>query len=299
MDGSKIKINKKHGYYEVTPKPSEKELQEYYENKYYQEQKATYVKHYEDAELSYFYNKIDQKFHVINKLLSLGNNKSLLDIGCGEGFTLNYYKQKFWNVTGIDFSDFGLKTNNPDLLPNLKQGNIFKEITKLVNLKIKYDVVWLDNVLEHVIQPEDLIQQCYKITKNGGALVIEVPNDYSDFQKELLETKKIEKKYWEALPDHLTYFSSKSLQNICEYIGWKTVKIISDFPIEWFLSNKNSNYVNNNNTGKEAHNSRVFVENFIHNNQKNNMDNIINFYESMAKIGQGRQIIGFFIKNEI
>lgn len=193
MDGSKIKINKKHGYYEVTPKPSEKELKEYYENKYYQEEKATYVKHYEDAELSYFYNKIDQKFHVINKLLSSGNNKSLLDVGCGEGFTLNYYKQKFWNVTGIDFSDFGLKTNNPDLLSNLKQGNIFKEIIKLVNLKIKYDVVWLDNVLEHVIDPEDLIQQCYKLTKNGGALVIEVPNDYSDFQKELLETKKIEK----------------------------------------------------------------------------------------------------------
>jgi len=51
------------------------------------------------------------------------------------------------------------------------------------------------------------------------------------------------------------------------------------------------------NVGKEAHKARVFIENFLH--KGNDTYQIVNFYEMMAKIGQGRQLIGFFIKNEI
>jgi len=298
MKNKEIKINTKFGYFEVIPKPTEEELKAYYQEKYYQDAHGNYEKNYEGSEKSYFYNKVYQKNYIIHKLCNRKNDKSILDIGCGEGFTLNYYKQKGWNVTGIDFSSFGIKANNPQLLPYFKQGNIFEEINKLIENNKEFNVVWLDNVLEHVIDPQKLIQQCYFLTKRGGVFVVEVPNDYSDFQKALLNSKVINKKYWEAYPDHLSYFSYSSLQNLCESIGWKTGKIISDFPIEWFLSNEKSNYINNK-VGKEAHKSRVFIENFLHNNQEQNMDNLIDFYESMAKIGQGRQIIGFFKKDEV
>ena len=242
MDKIEFKINTEFGYYEITPKPSEEEFRAYYQDKYYQNENATYEKHYEDIELSYFYNKVEQKNYVIKKIINQKNHQSILDIGCGEGFTLGYYKEKGWNITGVNFSNFGIKTNNPQLLPFLIQGDIFDEVNKLVKNNKKYDVVWLDNVLEHVIDPKNLIQQCYNLTNNGGVLVVEVPNDYSDFQRILLHSKKITKKYWEAFPDHLSYFSNKSLRNLCKSIGWETVKIISDFPIEWFLTNKNSNY---------------------------------------------------------
>ncbi len=73
-------------------------------------------------------------------------------------------------------------------------------------------------------------------------------------------------------------------------------KLSSDFPIEWYLPNSNSNYVDNSSVGKAAHVSRVFIENFMHEDQINNLTDLINFYESLAKIGQGRQLIGFFTK---
>ncbi len=105
MDKIEFKRNTVFGYYEVIPKPSEEELRAYYQDKYYQNENATYEKHYEDIELSYFYNKVDQKNYVIKKIINQKNGKLILDIGCGEGFTLNYYKDKGWNITGIDFSN--------------------------------------------------------------------------------------------------------------------------------------------------------------------------------------------------
>lgn len=293
----KILKNKRFGYYEIIPKPSEEDLRNYYKDKYYQNGHGTYENYYEKEEVAYFRNKVAQKDYVVKKFLPISaNTRTLLDIGCGEGFTLSYYHKKGWVVTGVDFSDYGLKINHPHLLPYLKQGNIFEEIQELAEDELQFDIVWLDNVLEHVRKPESLIQQCYRLTKNGGLLVIEVPNDYSDFQETLLQTNKIQKKYWEAFPDHLNYFSYQSLKNICEYNGWKTKKVISDFPIEWYLADNHSNYVNTRQLGKEAHHARIFIENFLHNNQKNNPGNLINFYESMAKVGMGRQIIGFFAK---
>ena len=126
-------------------------------------------------------------------------------------------------------------------------------------------------------------------------LVVEVTNDFSDFQKALFQSGKISRKYWEAYTDHLTYFSYKSLQKLCETHSWKTHKMISGFPIEWYLPNNNSNYMTNNNVGKADHESKIFIENYLH-NRKTEMNNLISFYEAMAKIGQGRQLIGFFSK---
>lgn len=291
----KYVTNPIYGYYEITPKPTEEELRDYYEKKYYQDEHASYAKSYEERELQYFKNKIAQKNFVVQQILGDGS-KHLLDVGCGEGFTLDYYNRLGWQVTGVDFSDFGLKQNHPHLTDHLKQGNIFDEIEKLVESGNRYDVVWLDNVLEHVIDPKELVAQYRRLTAINGVLVIEVPNDYSDFQQALIAEGKVGRKYWEAYPDHLSYFSRESLAKLVEAGGFATHKIISDFPIEWYLPNPNSNYVNNKAVGKAAHEGRMFIENFLHKDEESLMNNLIDFYEAMAKIDQGRQLIGFFTK---
>ena len=61
-----------------------------------------------------------------------------------------------------------------------------------------------------------------------------------------------------------------------------------------YLPNRVSNYIENKNIGKEAHKAKVFIENFLH--KENDINHIIDFYEMMAKIGQERQLIGFFTK---
>ncbi|UKN02780.1 class I SAM-dependent methyltransferase [Paracrocinitomix mangrovi] len=291
---SEIKLNTDFGYYEVTPKPSEEELRSYYEEKYYQEENATYRSSYSAEELQYFRNKIAQKDHVIESILKK-ESASLLDVGCGEGFTMDYYFKKGWQVKGIDFSDFGLSSNHPHLADHLIQGNVFDSLNQLEQAGNKYDLIWLDNVLEHVIDPQSLLKSCLNLTNDGGMLVIEVPNDFSKLQKALKESGKIERDYWVALPDHLSYFSKDSLINLCKSVNWNAHKVISDFPIEWFLANEVANYSKNKEVGKYAHQSRIFIENFLNDNS-GDMNDLIDFYDAMGKIGQGRQLIGFFTK---
>ena len=54
------------------PKPSEDELREYYERKYYQDEHATYERHYGPEELDYFHNKISQKDFVVSQMMISG-----------------------------------------------------------------------------------------------------------------------------------------------------------------------------------------------------------------------------------
>ncbi len=287
--------NKLHGYWEVEPKPSVEELRQYYEDKYYQNESAAYSHSYSEEEIEYFNTKIGQKDFTLSHILNSTQNQSLLDIGCGEGFTLEYFFKKGWNVQGIDYSDFGIKNIHPHLTNFFIKGNIWETIEKLLKGNKKYDVVWLDNVLEHVVDPAILLKKAAELTYEGGILIIEVPNDYSAFQQALFDSKKINKKFWEAYPDHLAYFSRESLISLCENNNWKIEKVIGDFPIEWFLMNNHSNYCNDKSLGKQAHVSRIFLENFLGETTTNRSD-LISFYESLSKINQGRQIIGFFKK---
>jgi 2-polyprenyl-3-methyl-5-hydroxy-6-metoxy-1,4-benzoquinol methylase len=111
-------IKNRFGYYELENKPSEKELENYYSKHYYQKKQAYYHHTYSDEEIIYFNNKISQKYSA---LLNSGEgfpkgSKTLLDVGAGEGFTLSFFKERGWEVQGLDYSTFGCNSHNPECL---------------------------------------------------------------------------------------------------------------------------------------------------------------------------------------
>lgn len=79
-----------------------------------------------------------------------------------------------------------------------------------------------------------------------------------------MKSKKFyEKQYFFRFPNHLHYFTAVSLKSLLNKSQFEYVDGIADFPVEWFLSNKHSNYALNPKLGKEAHHARVYLENFI------------------------------------
>lgn len=286
-----VKINK-YGFYEVANKPSKEELNKYYSEKYYQGNQGSYEKTYSQEEIKYFYNKIEEKYFVLKKILKInpGKTHSLLDIGCGEGWTLSFFRERQWNVTGIDFSEFGCKSHNPQCLKDLIIGDIYETVSDLIS-KNKFDVIWLDNVLEHVINPKELLDKCRSLMNENGVLIIEVPNDFSILQNYLLSNNIIEKPFWIALPDHLSYFNKEGLNNLAKDAGLNAKFTISDNPIDLCLLNENTNYINDKSKGKSCHNSRVKIDNLIH---SISIEKAVNYYNSLAELGLGRQIISFF-----
>jgi ubiquinone/menaquinone biosynthesis C-methylase UbiE len=99
-------------------------------------------------------------------------DKSVIDVGCGDGVALDWFKAKgFTDVEGID--------GNPRKLEIAKksgfktyEGNIH-EISTIVNRK--YDIIYCSHVLEHMIEPGVVLDEFKKILNENGTMFIIVP----------------------------------------------------------------------------------------------------------------------------
>ena len=275
------------GFWEIADKPTAQDLQKYYAEKYYQEGTGSYELIYSQDELSYFQAKLEQRYAVIKPYLSLTQPVRLLDVGCGEGFTLAFFLKLGWNVKGIDFSSAGIASQNPDLIDALVTGDLFSLLKSEIHADKTYHVVWLQNVLEHVLDPFELLRSLRSLVSSDGVAVVTVPNDFSITQRAALNYGHIDDSFWVATPDHMTYFDHESLANIANATGWQCVEMLGDFPIDWFLFHSGSNYVRNRSLGKAAHYARVQIENLIHNEP---IEDVVRFWSAAAKIGIGRDI---------
>jgi 2-polyprenyl-3-methyl-5-hydroxy-6-metoxy-1,4-benzoquinol methylase len=279
---------------QVNPLPSQEELNDYYEKNYYQKTLSnTYQSNYSESELQYINNKIAQRAAIV--LDKIKHSGKLLDVGCGEGFVLAFFKKLGWLVEGIDFSDFGLLNLNPSLINEFEKGDVYEILNKKLISQDKYDVLWLGNVLEHVLDPVFLLKNLKMLLAKNGILVITVPNDASKYQELLFSEEYVDKKWWIIAPDHISYFNYQTLQNTCSSAGFKVLEVLGDFPIDLFLLHTGSNYVNNKSLGKEAHKARVRMENFISENKR---EDITQFFSSLAKVGLGRDLTIFLTEAE-
>ncbi|MGV8145771.1 MAG: class I SAM-dependent methyltransferase [Alkaliphilus sp.] len=292
-----VKKNK-HGFYTLKKIPTADELQGYYSKKYYQNENSSYQKKYSYEEITYINNKIEQRYEVVVKQSSLNEKEHyrFLDIGCGEGWALKYFKQKSWDVTGLDYSEFGCKQQNPECVQYLIAGDIYESIETLVSENNKYNVIWLDNVLEHVINPQELLIDCQKLLADKGTLVVEVPNDFSKLQQYLFNSDCISTPFWVVAPDHISYFNKEGLISLAEDANLKCNYVMSDFPIDFNLFNDSTNYVENKGVGRACHESRIAIENFMHNINHKQTNKL---YEALADLGLGRSIIAFFQKKGV
>lgn len=293
-------VRTRFGNYEARNKPAREELEKYYRDNYYQVENGSYLLHYDDEELAYIRGQVSLRHRIIQSRGWLAEGpKSLLDVGCGEGHSLKYFSSQGWQVHGLDFSRDGCERNNPDCIQWLTQGDVFENINRLIADKAAYDMVMLDNVLEHVIEPLDLLKGLHTLVRPGGLLVVEVPNDFSIVQMAALNRGWIDRTYWVDMPEHLSYFDAGSLRAICTEAGWTFGELMSDFPIDWFLANPNSNYIapgltgvgKGSQLGKGAHRARLALDNLM---RDTDPDKLINLYAAMASMGVGRTLLGFF-----
>lgn len=277
------------GYWRVKTPPTADELKAYYAEKYYQKGLGSYELNYSEAELAHIRAKIELRWHsVVQRVPGPGR---LLDVGCGEGFVLAHGHAKGWQVKGLDFSVAGLEAQNPACAPFLETGDLFELLERACATGVQYDVIWLQNVLEHVIDPKALMQTLHRLIHPEGVLVVTVPNDFSRLQHAALSGGQIDRAFWVALPDHLSYFTAPSLQTLGQATGWECPQILGDFPVDWFLLNDAANYIADPGKGKAAHHARVTLENLI---LDTSPDDATAFFEGLARIGMGRDLTALF-----
>jgi len=103
-----------------------------------------------------------------------GTNIKFLEIGCGEGYILCDALKLGWDVSGLDIYD--------NRIAEAHDKNIKFHEGKLLSVSLKsdyYDIIYVDQVLEHIIDPESEIIEIKRILKRQGLVYIGVPNEDS------------------------------------------------------------------------------------------------------------------------
>ena len=112
------------------------------------------------------------------------------------------------------------------------QGDVYELLISMKEKGHKFDVIFLGNVLEHVLDPAALVDQLKNLLEKDGLLVITVPNDFSDLQRFLLDKSEVDEEYWITYPDHLNYFNLNNLSKLLSDRNLPVIDKFSDFPIE-------------------------------------------------------------------
>jgi 2-polyprenyl-3-methyl-5-hydroxy-6-metoxy-1,4-benzoquinol methylase len=174
--------------------PVPNNIDRYYPNRYRNYGKITFFL------LNFFYKR-----NVKNWIKQFGDNKSVLEVGCGTGFMLSIFKKNGWKVFGIERNEQVAKKAKELYCIDVSSKNL-----KDINGK-KFDLILLFNVLEHVDDPISVVNECAKKLNKNGEIVIKVPN-FDSWQSRIMG------KYWFHLdvPRHLFHFNTTSLKKIID-----------------------------------------------------------------------------------
>jgi SAM-dependent methyltransferase len=150
-----------------------------------------------------------------------------------------------------------------------------------------FDAVLLVHVLEHLADPEEMLQIAGRLLVPGGTLYCEAPNDFNELQEAAVSHYGMDR-WWITFPDHLNYFSILTLGMLLETQGFDVLTETSDFPIELFLL-WGENYVGNAPLGHWAHERRCWFEEALRDTGKGDL--LRDLYRSLAELGIGRKAI--------
>lgn len=207
--------NKDCGLVWVDPCPIEQEIGKLYPATYFNEYGSentpkSLLKKLYDLYLQLIYVKPERQkiYHMYLEGVKPGK---LLEVGCGNGTLLGRFKALGWDVQGQDVSNYSAALASETYKVPVYTGSLKNADFAAAS----YDAIVMSHVIEHVVDPIELLTECYRILKPKGILMITTPNILS-------YGHQCFKSYWIPLdpPRHLHLFSEKTLQIVAAKAGF-------------------------------------------------------------------------------
>jgi len=156
---------------------------------------------------------------------SVAANTRVLDIGCGYGETLAYMEAKGCDVYGVDADRnvaevakrYGFKIHI-----GIFDNGIYK--------KNFFDYVTMNQVIEHVTDPHQVLKNIHEVLKPGGFCVLSTPNA-NGWGARIFGWKWLN---WHV-PYHQQFFSEQSIQLLATEHGFTVDKIQTVTRSEWIM----------------------------------------------------------------
>jgi len=161
------------------------------------------------------------RFKFIRKYIKGGH---LFDLGAGWGHFMLAARELGYETTGIEIAEQPYLYCVNDLKLPVKHIDFFE-----MDPALKYDIITMWDVLEHIDMADVFLKKCNVHTKTGGYLFLQVPQIDSYFAKK-------HKDNWKMMGlDHVNYFGKKTITEILKRHGYEVLEIKSSFEIKLFV----------------------------------------------------------------
>lgn len=115
-----------------------------------------------------------RRLHLIQDLTAAKCNDRILEVGCGGGHVLRLFPEA--DLTGVDVSGEMIRKSRRNLV-GFSACLLKGELHELDLPDESFDRIICTEVLEHVVDPVEILQQIRRLLRPAGRAVITFPND--------------------------------------------------------------------------------------------------------------------------
>ena len=186
----------------------------------------------------------------LSKLTNLKNKDLVLDIASNDGSLLNFYKKDTCTF-GIDPILNKYKKNYKNI--NYKVEDFFSLEKIRKKTKKKFKIITALSVFYDAENPDKFIKDVKKILSDDGVFVVEFADLASILKYKMFDT---------VCHEHLEYYSSEVIKNLCEKHSLKVFNIIQNdingASKQYYISHINSKYkINHKNIDRILNNEKL------------------------------------------
>lgn len=165
---------------------------------------------------------------VIKRIKRYKRSGRLLEIGCSAGLFIDEARKAGFSAEGVELSDWAVNHAREKFGLTVFHGAL--ELASFADQS--FDVIVLLDVIEHLIDPKQLLLTARRLLKNNGIIYISTPNIDS------FVARRMKSKWWGINFFHLFYFSRTTLSQLLESVNYVPKKVYSHtryFSIHYLL----------------------------------------------------------------
>lgn len=162
------------------------------------------------------------------KDLQAHKRQAVLEVGCGEGYFLEFITRNGTNIVGLDFNKSAIQVSRSKGMEAYTCN--LKETMEILNKQ--FDAVTFFHVIEHLDDPDRFFADLSVIMPVGSTLHLSCPGP-KRFTTPLEHENKVGlRDMWDYPPLHQTRWNQKAVDKILSRFGWSLKKYVEE-PFHW------------------------------------------------------------------
>ncbi len=211
------------GLEQTSPRPTGPELKTLYETYYNYggESGTTYTGWRETLLMSPLYRLFLQLDGDVSFHLEEGSGR-LLDVGCNEGRGLVLYRRNGFKPEGLELNSRAAE------VARSRGFMVYESDIAALQPSLPFERIVLSNVLEHALDPKEMLGHIKRLLVPGGEVWISLPNRRSAL-------RSLFGRHWVNwhLPFHIVHFDSSTLRRVLGETGFTVVEERQVTPALW------------------------------------------------------------------